>query len=81
MRAQDEETRTQETRVRDARDELADALHALATIARLESRAAGTKTGTPDLDAVYAAVNRVTRAEAALDIAAYDLHTAAGGDG
>lgn len=74
MRAQEEETREQRAQVEHARMVLRDALTALAGVAKRAAR-------TLDLDDVRAAINRVDRAEEALDTASYDLHTAAGGDG
>lgn len=76
-----EDTLRQQMRVLVARQNLAEALSNLAGEAALAGKAAKTKTGSPDLPAVYAASRAVERAEEALDTATYDLHTARGGDG
>lgn len=64
-----------------AREGLQQALAELAREATLASKAARSKRGRPDLDAVRGAIRVVDRAEEAADLAAHDLHTASGGDG
>ena len=76
-----EDLSVQQDMVANSRAHLADALNSLTAHARLAARAAGSKTGRPDLDAVRAAMLSVERAEQACDFAAYDLATAAGEDG
>lgn len=76
-----EDTAEQRAALADARDALALALEDLSGIAHREAKAAGSKRGRPDVDAVYAAVNAVRRAETDLDTATYDLATASGADG
>lgn len=81
MRADREDVRAQEEAVTAARAALHDALAALAGEAALAAKAAGSKRGQPDLEAVTAAHNAVQRAGEALDMAVYDLSTARGADG
>jgi len=81
MRTDREDLTAQKERVATAREELADALAALQVEAKLAEKAARSRTGRPDIDKVTAAHLAVDRAREALDIATYDLQTAAGHDG
>lgn len=81
MRNDREDLTEQRAAVDRARTALADAAADLASEATTVARAAGRKTGRPDLDPVHTAYRALTAAEEAADLAGYDLHTAAGGDG
>lgn len=81
MRTDREDTRAQEEAVTAARADLERTLTALADEASAAAKAARSKRGQPDLDAVAACHNAVQRAGEALDMAVYDLNTARGADG
>jgi hypothetical protein len=76
-----EDVSAQRAAVARARTDLGAALALLGAESKRAQKAAESKRGTPDLPAVYAALNGVLRAEEDLDTATYDLHTAAGGHG
>ena len=81
IRQDREDLTAQRERVAETRAHLHDALSTLAGEAARAAKAARTKTGRPDLPAVYAASRAVERAEEAVDQAVYDLQTAGGEDG
>lgn len=81
MRRDREDTRAQAEALTAAREDLARALDVLADDAKTAAKAARTKRGRPDLDAVYTSARHVARAEEAVDLAAYDLQTASGEHG
>jgi len=81
MRTDREDLTAQQEAVADARASLAAALEDLEAEARRAARAARSRTGRPDVDRVTAAHLAVDRTREALDIATYDLQTAAGHDG
>ena len=81
LRADREDLSRQEAAVVETRVALATALDDLEREAKAAARAARTKRGTPDLDAVSAAHRAVQRAEELHDLAVYDLRTAGGADG
>lgn len=63
-----------------SKDELLTALAVLQGAAKDAQRGSGGKRWQPQLGTVHAAFLAVQRAEEAVDLAALDLHTAAGGD-
>ncbi|MFB7890385.1 hypothetical protein ACFCZ3_20265 [Cellulosimicrobium cellulans] len=81
MRTDRDDLTAQKEGVATAREDLADALAVLQVEARKAEKAARSRTGRPDVDRVTAAHLDVDRAREALDIATYDLQTAAGHDG
>ncbi len=80
-RADREDLSQQETALAEARADLAAALELLATDAKNAARKARAKRGQPDLDQVRVSFRAFERAEETVDLAAYDLQTAAGADG
>lgn len=80
MRSDREDITAQRENLAAARADLAAKLEALADSAKRAAKAARAKTGRPDLPEVYSDARAVERAEEAVDLAAFDVHTAAGGD-
>lgn len=82
MRADREDLRQQQEAVREARQELVEALRDLGVQANLAAKtlARPSLRGNPDLTDVYAAHRVVARCEENLDLALLDLRTARGED-